>query len=47
MIIHTIVYAVLAVLTAIALYAAGLPIVKEKREEQQSPGDDKDNLDIL
>ncbi len=47
MIIHTIVYTVLGVLTAIALSAAGLPIGKEKREEQQASGDDKDNFDIL
>ena len=46
MIIHTIVYLVLAVLSATALYAAGLPISKETREEQGS-GDDKDNFDIL
>lgn len=47
MIIHTIVYAFIAILTAAALYAAGLPIVKEKREEQPASGDDKDHLDIL
>jgi hypothetical protein len=47
MIIHTIVYVVLSILSATALYAASLPMSKEPREEKHAPEEDKDKFDIL
>lgn len=37
MLIHTIVYAVLAILSAVAVYAFSLPIGKEPRDRQEAP----------
>jgi hypothetical protein len=42
MIIHTIVYVILSILSVTAVYAASMPISKEQAEEQQAPESDKD-----
>lgn len=47
MIIHTIVYVVLSILAASAVYAASLPVSKEPREEKHTPEEDKDEFNIL
>ena len=47
MIIHTIVYVVLSILSATAVYASSLPVSKEPREEKHAAEEDKDEFDIL
>jgi hypothetical protein len=42
MLIHTIVYAVLAILSAVAVCAFSLPISKEPRDQQETPEGDED-----
>jgi len=42
MIIHTIVYVILSILSVTAVYAASMPISKEHQEEPQTPESDKD-----
>ena len=43
MFIHTIVYVILSILSAIAVYAASMPIAKDSPEEQPASEGDKEN----
>lgn len=45
MIIHSIVYVVLSILSATAVYAASVPISKAPREQREAPGTTKDTTD--
>lgn len=47
MFIHTIVYVILSILSATAVYAASMPINKEPRKEQHASGDDKETTTSL
>ncbi len=43
MFIHTIVYVILSMLAATAVYAASMPIAKDTPEDQQASESDQDN----
>lgn len=47
MFIHTIVYVILSILSATAVYAASMPISKNSQEEQLAPEGDQDNTASL
>ena len=43
MFIHTIVYVILSILSATAVYAASMPIAKDSRKDQLTSESDQDN----
>ena len=47
MIAHTIVYVILSVLSATAVYAASAPVAKAPKEQHQASADEKDSTNTL
>ena len=47
MIAHTIVYVILSVLSATAVYAASTPVLKAPKEQQQPGNEEKDSTNTL
>ena len=47
MIIQSIVYVILTVLSATAVFASSVPVVKEQREEQQAPQPENEASEIV
>jgi hypothetical protein len=47
MFIHSVVFVILSILSATAVYAASMPISKEPQEKQHASGDDKDTNTAL